>query len=57
MTYKLQGVYTLHGTFVGHRTWVRAVPDKAHGRVGGMKQRQGGALDGFWQHTMEPCAT
>lgn len=38
----------------GH-TWVRAVANKAHGRVGGMKHRQGSALDGDWQPASEPC--
>ena len=58
--YKLQG-HQRHaccgwGLGKGH-TWVRAVANKAHGGVGGVKHRQGSALDGQWQHASEPYTT
>lgn len=53
-------VINLHGLLVRlslkRCTWVRAVANKAHGRVGGVKHRQGSVLNGVWQHASQPCA-
>lgn len=46
---------SLWGTGKSH-TWVSAVANKAHGRVGGVKHCQSSTLDGERQHTREPCA-